>query len=146
MATTLECLVRGGYITAIKVYKINARVNQETIAEMGKWPDASKWYDGYVSTPIWKQTNTKNRVSEAHLGRLMTKLPPPRRVLLATEAVNAGITLPQVEWVISSMGVRRVHQSQRLGVADKVKRCSRGWSFRKDIPGKTPVIDDKLGT
>eukprot|EP00971_Amphidinium_carterae_P139721 2768177-Amphidinium_carterae.1 len=25
MATTLECLVKGGYITAVKVYKINAR-------------------------------------------------------------------------------------------------------------------------
>eukprot|EP00971_Amphidinium_carterae_P214333 4253611-Amphidinium_carterae.9 len=31
MATTSECLVKGGYITAVKVYKINARVDQKTL-------------------------------------------------------------------------------------------------------------------
>eukprot|EP00971_Amphidinium_carterae_P066270 1312323-Amphidinium_carterae.2 len=38
---------------------------------------------------------------------------PARRVLLSTEAVNAGITLPCLEWVISTMGVRRVYYDPR---------------------------------
>eukprot|EP00971_Amphidinium_carterae_P307499 6110753-Amphidinium_carterae.1 len=31
LATTLEFLIKSGYITGVKVYKINARVDQETI-------------------------------------------------------------------------------------------------------------------
>eukprot|EP00971_Amphidinium_carterae_P344737 6485311-Amphidinium_carterae.1 len=34
MATTLELLIKAGYITGVKIYKINARVDQETIEEL----------------------------------------------------------------------------------------------------------------
>eukprot|EP00971_Amphidinium_carterae_P072471 1433623-Amphidinium_carterae.3 len=50
MATTIECLVKGGYITAVRVYKINARVDQKALAEMGNWPRAKDWpHDTYAS-------------------------------------------------------------------------------------------------
>eukprot|EP00971_Amphidinium_carterae_P087932 1739872-Amphidinium_carterae.1 len=50
LATTIECLVKGGYITAVRVYKIKARVDQKTVNEMGKWPVAHTCYYP-VNTP-----------------------------------------------------------------------------------------------
>eukprot|EP00971_Amphidinium_carterae_P348398 6490467-Amphidinium_carterae.1 len=44
----------------------------------------------------------------------------PRRILLSTEAVNAGITLPRLAWVISTMGVRRVYYDPRREIRVKV--------------------------
>eukprot|EP00971_Amphidinium_carterae_P066269 1312323-Amphidinium_carterae.1 len=43
MATTLELLNKAGYITGVKVYKINARVDQKTISDMNSWPNVNDW-------------------------------------------------------------------------------------------------------
>eukprot|EP00971_Amphidinium_carterae_P336211 6472444-Amphidinium_carterae.1 len=117
MATTLECLVKGGYITAVKVYKINARVDQKTLNEVRELPNGNDWTsETYASKETWDRIHDDNKVNIELLKKLTANNSQnywARRVLLSTEAVNAGITLPQVEWVISTMGVRRVYYDPR---------------------------------
>eukprot|EP00971_Amphidinium_carterae_P163349 3238926-Amphidinium_carterae.1 len=115
MATTLEMLIKAGYITGVKIYKINARVDQETIQEMKDWPNAHKWKENYVNRQIWNRVAEDIRAPEEHMDYLARNIKrcQPRRILLSTEAVNAGITLPRLESVISTMGVRRVYYDPR---------------------------------
>eukprot|EP00971_Amphidinium_carterae_P334070 6469153-Amphidinium_carterae.1 len=115
LGTTLEFLIKAGYITGVKVYKINARVDQETLDELKRWPDAYKWKENYANEMKWERVVEDLRAPEDHvkyLDRNFRKY-QPRRILLSTEAVNAGITLPKLAWVISSMGVRRVYYDPR---------------------------------
>eukprot|EP00971_Amphidinium_carterae_P128590 2547090-Amphidinium_carterae.1 len=107
MASTIECLVKGGYMTAIKVYKINARIDQKTIAELNQRAQSWDWaHQTYASQVTWDLVDKENRNEDKESLAFLFKPSsyPARRVLLSTEAVNAGITLPYVEWVISSMG------------------------------------------
>eukprot|EP00971_Amphidinium_carterae_P112738 2232561-Amphidinium_carterae.1 len=82
---------------------------------MGGWPNANKWKESYANPQVWGRITDESRAPRDHLDHLVNnhRRYQPRRILLSTEAVNAGITLPQVEWVISTMGVRRVCKSQR---------------------------------
>eukprot|EP00971_Amphidinium_carterae_P140617 2786619-Amphidinium_carterae.1 len=116
MASTIECLVKGGYLSAIKVYKINARVDRKTITELGNRAQSWDWvHQTYASQVTWDLVSKENRNEDKESLAFLFKPNsfPARRVLLSTEAVNAGITLPYVEWVISSMGVRRVYYDPR---------------------------------
>eukprot|EP00971_Amphidinium_carterae_P263186 5221680-Amphidinium_carterae.1 len=98
MATTLECLVKGGYITAVKVYKINARVDQKTLNEVKERPNGNDWTsETYASRETWDRIHDDNKLGVELLEQLTennTRNFWARRVLLSTEAVNAGITLP----------------------------------------------------
>eukprot|EP00971_Amphidinium_carterae_P322303 6405827-Amphidinium_carterae.5 len=115
LATTLEFLIKAGYITGVKVYKINARVDQETLDDLKDWPDAHKWKTNYANPTVWARIAVENQAPKDHMMHLVRhhQLYQPRRILLSTEAVNAGITLPKLAWVISSMGVRRVYYDPR---------------------------------
>eukprot|EP00971_Amphidinium_carterae_P330333 6463314-Amphidinium_carterae.1 len=107
LASTIECLVKGGYMTAVKVYKINARVDQKTIAELNQRANSWDWvHQTYANQVTWDLVDKANRNADEESLAFLFKPNsyPARRVLLSTEAVNAGITLPYVEWVISSMG------------------------------------------
>eukprot|EP00971_Amphidinium_carterae_P217829 4324156-Amphidinium_carterae.1 len=101
MASTIECLVKGGYLSAIKVYKINARVDQKTITELGNRAQSWDWaHQTYASQVTWDLVSKENRNEDQESLAFLFKPNsfPARRVLLSTEAVNAGITLPYVEW------------------------------------------------
>eukprot|EP00971_Amphidinium_carterae_P190662 3783682-Amphidinium_carterae.1 len=103
-------------MTAVKVYKINARIDQKTIAELNQRAHSWDWaHQTYANQVTWELVDKANRnTDETSLAFLFKPSSyPARRVLLSTEAVNAGITLPYVEWVISSMGVRRVYYDPR---------------------------------
>eukprot|EP00971_Amphidinium_carterae_P272065 5399572-Amphidinium_carterae.1 len=115
LGTTLEFLIKAGYITGVKIYKINARVDQETLNELKTWPDAYRWKENYANQMKWERVIEELRAPEDHLKYLEKnhRRYQPRRILLSTEAVNAGITLPKLAWVISSMGVRRVYYDPR---------------------------------
>eukprot|EP00971_Amphidinium_carterae_P340268 6478511-Amphidinium_carterae.1 len=147
MATTLECLVKGGYITAVKVYKINARVDQRTLNEMKELPNGNDWTaETYASKATWDRVHDDNKVPLQILEDLTrdnTRNFWARRVLLSTEAVNAGITLPQIEWVISTMGVRRVYYDPRreirvnvLAAQTKSSAIQEGGRCGRTFPGK----------
>eukprot|EP00971_Amphidinium_carterae_P082536 1632440-Amphidinium_carterae.1 len=147
MATTLECLVKGGYITAVKVYKINARVDQKTLNELQERPNGNDWTsETYASKETWDRIHEDNKVCYELLAKLTKDNSQnfwARRVLLSTEAVNAGITLPQIEWVISTMGVRRVYYDPRreirvnvLATQTKSSAIQEGGRCGRTFPGK----------
>eukprot|EP00971_Amphidinium_carterae_P301459 5989683-Amphidinium_carterae.1 len=151
MATTLECLVKGGYITAMKVYKINARVDQKTLNELRERPNGHDWTsETYANEATWNKIHEDNKVTwdlfqqltENNSGNYWA-----RRVLLSTEAANAGITLPQVEWVISTMGVRRVYYDPRrelsvnvLATQTKSSAIQEGGRCGRVFPGKHLIL------
>eukprot|EP00971_Amphidinium_carterae_P332839 6467208-Amphidinium_carterae.1 len=147
MATTLECLVKGGYITAVKVYKINARVDQKTLSEMSNRPRGKDWTsETYASKQTWDRVDDNNKVTLEFLEKLTwnnTQNYSAKRILLSTEAVNAGITWPQSEWVISTMGVRRVYYDPRreirvnaLAAQTKSSAIQEGGRSGRTFPGK----------
>eukprot|EP00971_Amphidinium_carterae_P109350 2165259-Amphidinium_carterae.1 len=71
MATTLECLVKGGYITAVKVYKINARVDQKTLNEVRELPNGRDWTsETYASKATWDKVHEDNKVALEFLEQL----------------------------------------------------------------------------
>eukprot|EP00971_Amphidinium_carterae_P197137 3912833-Amphidinium_carterae.1 len=79
---------------------------------------AQSWdwaHQTYASQVTWDLVSKENRNEDKDSLAFLFKPSsyPARRVLLSTEAVNAGITLPYVEWVISSMGVRHVYYDPR---------------------------------
>eukprot|EP00971_Amphidinium_carterae_P281141 5582199-Amphidinium_carterae.1 len=145
MASTIECLVKGGYMTAIKVYKINARIDQKTIAELNQRAQSWDWaHQTYASQVTWDLVDKGNRSEDKESLAFLFKPNsyPARRVLLSTEAVNAGITLPYVEWVISSMGVRRVYYDPRreirinvLAAQTKASAIQEGGRCGRVFPG-----------
>eukprot|EP00971_Amphidinium_carterae_P087474 1730661-Amphidinium_carterae.1 len=151
MATTIECLVKGGYMTAVRVYKINARVDQKTLAEMGDWPRNRDWpHETYASQTTWDRVSHENKSDPIFL-KFLTRTNPcnfhPRRILISTEAVNASITLPQVEWVISSMGVRRVYYDPRREIRVNVlashtnsSAIQEGDKCGRVFPGKHTIL------
>eukprot|EP00971_Amphidinium_carterae_P006150 121053-Amphidinium_carterae.2 len=62
MASTIECLVKGGYLSAIKVYKINARVDQKTVMELNHRAQSWDWaHQTYASQVTWDLVGEENR-------------------------------------------------------------------------------------
>eukprot|EP00971_Amphidinium_carterae_P199519 3959771-Amphidinium_carterae.2 len=146
MATTLECLVKGGYITAVKVYKINARVDQKTLNEMNETPNGrnSNWpHETYASRQTWDRVHDHNK-------RMTPRTIRQDESCCPAEAVNAGITLPQVEWVITTMGVRRVYYDPRRGISvnvlaaqTKSSAIQEGGRSGRTFPGKHLLLTSR---
>eukprot|EP00971_Amphidinium_carterae_P136905 2712861-Amphidinium_carterae.1 len=87
MASTLECLVKGGYMTAVKVYKINARIDQKTILELNQRAQSWDWaHQTYASQVTWDLVDKANRNGDKESLAFLFKPNsyPARRVLLST--------------------------------------------------------------